>query len=126
MKQVLAVYLIILSCLLESVQSTDSNTAVDLRSLADLICFQNKVWYTTNSGNYKTFCEVSKAIICPGSSRSVQNAADVPCIEKSKGWQRINYQSMKVHKSVCQYEGWDTNTKDVQDKLQDAGQCDNY
>ncbi|XP_063684690.1 uncharacterized protein LOC134818909 [Bolinopsis microptera] len=121
MKNFVTVTLAIFICLAVGVESTDSNTAVDLASLADIVCKSKKVLYYRDG--YKKFCELSKKIICPRTGKT-PDPESVSC--KATESPRIRYQMIKVHKAVCQYEGRDETTKKVQALMQDAGQCMYY
>ncbi|KAL5270007.1 hypothetical protein ACHWQZ_G003477 [Mnemiopsis leidyi] len=121
MRNFLTTSLFVVFCLLISVDSLDSNAAVDLMSLANAICRKQKVLYYRDG--FEMFCKLSKELICPQTEKTV-DAAAATC--KPTLNVRIQYQMKKVQKAVCQYEGSDNTTKEVQARLQDAGRCMYY
>ena len=124
MKNMLRICGIVTICLILSVEPTDSNTAVDLRSLAKLMCLKNKKHKYQKvrfSLKQERFCKLCKDIICPGVTKS---SGDFKCV-KSKSL-RLNYQTIKVTRAVCEYEGRDEMVKKVKEAMADDKLCDHH
>ena len=96
-------------------ESTDSNTAVDLESLADIVCKRNKVlYYSYDRNKFDEFCKISKTAICPRTGKTRDSeTAECEAVDSK----RIRYQTIKIHKSVCEYEGGDETVKYVQKEM---------
>ena len=124
MKNMLRICGIVTICLILSVEPTDSNTAVDLRSLAKLMCLKNKKHKNQKvrfSLKQERFCQLSAILICPGVTKSSGN---FKCV-KSKSL-RLNYQTIKVTRAVCEYEGRDEMVKKVKEAMADHKLCDHH
>ena len=108
MEKLLKILVGLLLFMVCSVNSADSNTAVDLRTLGRMMCRKRKVFYTEG---YRDFCEVARRELCSRySTRSHSRCVQI----KSH---RFRYQMMRTVRDVCWYSGRDYTTKRVRESL---------
>lgn len=122
MEKLIAITTLVIICLVSSVESTDSNTAVDLRNLAQIMCTKKKTHYISGPG-YRKFCKAAKDIICPG---VLKNHPVGRCVLSTGPRSRLTYMMKKVAKNVCFYEGRDEATKKVRKHLDATSFCKRY
>lgn len=117
MKKLIIVASLAITSLLLPVKS-DSNTAVDLKSLAWQMCGKNNVYFVSK---HLRFCKAAREIVCP---EYYPQRRSETC-RRSLG-PRLGYSMIKVAKNVCSYNGGDLVTRRVQKHLHASHFCNRY
>ena len=116
MRGIFAVFTVVFACLVFNVESTDSNTAVDLMSLGRAMCRRKMILYT---GDNLDFCYAAKKELC--SQFKTKNSASC---RKINSHPRLGYQINSVKTNVCGYQGRDSLTKRFKEELIDRDICE--
>ena len=117
MRRIFAVFTVVVACLVFNVESNDSNTAVDLRSLGSTMCRKKKILYT---GNNLDFCNAAKDVLCSATNsegRPLYKTKVSATCTKNDSHHRLLYQINKVKMNVCGYQGSDSLTKSFKEEL---------
>ena len=112
------VSVLVMMCLVLSVESTDSNATVDLFSLARSMCMKNRVRFVRG---HEGICRHAKHTLC----RDFVKVRSVGKCKLSKS-STLNYLMTKAPMGVCSYGGKHKGTRKVKEILRRNGLCNRF